>query len=69
MRGDPLVNNTEDMVMANETQAKKIRYLEIEKQKSQQYIKDLQETIYLCKQSMSSLASQQANQAIQFLNK
>lgn len=35
MRGDPLVNNTEDMVMANETQAKKIRYLEIEKQKSQ----------------------------------
>jgi hypothetical protein len=35
MRGDPLVNNAEDMVMANETQAKKIRYLEIEKQKSQ----------------------------------
>jgi hypothetical protein len=49
MKVDPVVNNADELFMANMTQLNKIKYLEIEKTKRENFIKDLQESLKLNK--------------------
>jgi hypothetical protein len=49
MKVDPVVNNMDEMLMANMTQLNKLKYLEAEKAKWEGYIRDLQQTMELNK--------------------
>ena len=49
MKVDALVQHAEEMVLTNETQSKKIKFLELEKQKSDAYIRDLEQSLFLNK--------------------
>ena len=68
MKGDSVVNNIEDIFMSNESMDRKIKFLETEKIKREAYIKDLQQSLSLNKESISALASSLSQTAVYKLN-
>jgi hypothetical protein len=68
MKIDPVVSSSDELFMANMTQLNKIKYLETEKQKREDYIHDLEQTLTLNKQSISLLTSEQHLSALDSLN-
>lgn len=68
MKGDSVVSNLDDVVISNESMDRKIKFLEAEKMKREAYIKDLQESLSINKESMSALASALNQESIAKLN-
>lgn len=62
------MSNLDDVVISNESMDRKIKFLEAEKMKREAYIKDLQESLSINKESMSALASALNQESIAKLN-